>query len=63
MGLIIIFLPLITALLAGFFGWFIGQKGSMFITTFGMFLSAVFSWVIFFKVGLGSLPQYLVLGK
>ncbi len=63
MALIIIFLPLITALLAGFFGWFLGQKGSMFITTFGMFISAIFSWVIFFKVALSSTPQYLVLGK
>ena len=63
MFLICIFLPLFNAILTGFFGWLIGQKGSMFITTFGMFITACCSWVLFFRINLFGVPYYLTLGK
>ncbi len=46
---IILFAPLIGALIAGF-GWrVIGEKGAQFLTTGLLILAAVFSWVVFFQ--------------
>ncbi len=47
MELTLIFAPLVGALVAGF-GWrIIGQKGSEYLTTALLFLSALLSWIIF----------------
>jgi NADH-quinone oxidoreductase subunit L len=62
MTLIIIFLPLFTAVLSGFLGRLIGQKGSMFITTLGMVITMVISFYFFYSNLIG-VPTYLVLGK
>jgi NADH-quinone oxidoreductase subunit L len=48
----IVFLPLIGALLAGFFGRWLGDKGSGVLTSTLMVISAVFSWVAFYRVGI-----------
>ncbi len=50
----IVFAPLIGALIAGFFGRRIGEKASMAITTALLMLSAVLSWMAFFKIGFGN---------
>ena len=46
----IIFLPLIASLISGFFGKFIGDKGSQIITSLFVSISAILSFVIFYKV-------------
>lgn len=48
MLLSIIFLPLLGSIASGFFGFFIGRKGSVIITTLTTFLSFLFSLIIFY---------------
>ncbi len=47
----IVFLPLFAALIAGFAGRAIGDKGAQWVTTLALIASAVLSWIVFFKVG------------
>ena len=47
MYLSIIFLPLIGAFIAGFFGRFLGKQGAILITTALVFLSSIFSFIVF----------------
>jgi NADH-quinone oxidoreductase subunit L len=47
----IVFLPLIGALIAGFFGRWLGAKGSGLLTSTLLVISAVLSWVAFYRVG------------
>ena len=48
----IVFLPLIGALLAGFFGRWLGAKGAGALTSALLSASAVLSWIAFYRVGL-----------
>jgi NADH-ubiquinone oxidoreductase chain 5 len=50
MYLSIIFLPLIGAFITGFFGRYLGKQGSIFLTTFLVSLSSVFSFIVFYEV-------------
>ena len=50
MYLTIIFLPLIGSLVSGLFGRYLGGKGAAYITTGCIFISALFSLVIFFEI-------------
>jgi NADH-ubiquinone oxidoreductase chain 5 len=50
MYLSIIFLPLLGAFIAGFFGRLIGKQGATIVTTFSVFLSSVFSLLAFYEV-------------
>ena len=63
MYLNIIFLPLLSAVFSGFFGFFIGSKGASYITTFSIFLSFVLSCVAFYEVGLNGSPCNITLLK
>ena len=48
MPTIVLFGPLLGALIAGF-GWrMIGEKNAMYVTTGLLFLSAFLSWILFF---------------
>jgi NADH-quinone oxidoreductase subunit L len=47
----IVFLPLLGALIAGFLGRYITDRGSEIITTSFLFISAALSWVVFWNVG------------
>ncbi len=48
MPTIILFAPLVGAIIAGF-GWrIIGEKGAQFVTTGLLFLAAILSWILFF---------------
>lgn len=47
MLLSIIFLPFLGSIASGFFGFYIGRKGSVLITTLTTFLSFIFSLIIF----------------
>ncbi|MGM4909233.1 NADH-quinone oxidoreductase subunit L [Rhizobiales bacterium] len=49
----IVFLPLIGAIIAGFFGRAIGAKASEYVTSGLMIIAAILSWVVFFTVALG----------
>ncbi len=51
---IILFAPLIGALIAGLFGRRIGDKSAQIVTTGLLILSAVLSWFAFVKVGYGG---------
>ncbi len=48
----IVFLPLAGALIAGFFGRTLGNKGSGAITSLLLVIAAVFSWMAFYRVAL-----------
>ncbi len=50
---IIVFGPLVAALIAGLFGRQIGDKGSQAVTCGSLILSAVLSWIVFFQIALG----------
>ena len=50
----IVFLPLIGCLIAGFFGRFIGARGSEIVTCSLMVLAAILSWVVLIDVGLND---------
>ena len=52
-----IFLPLIAAVLAGFGGRWLGDRGSQFVTCGAMLLSAAISCLILFEVAFGGRPQ------
>ncbi|HET6374683.1 MAG TPA: NADH-quinone oxidoreductase subunit L, partial [Methylocella sp.] len=60
----IVFLPLLGFLIAGPFGWKIGDRASEIVTTAFLFVSAALSWVVFFQVALGTAPASVsVLGN
>src|SRR6478672_234149 len=48
----IVFLPLVGAIIAGFFGRFIGARGSEVITTSLLLVAMVLSWLAFYHVGI-----------
>ncbi|MEM7619461.1 MAG: NADH-quinone oxidoreductase subunit L [Pseudomonadota bacterium] len=50
----IVFLPLIGSLIAGFFGRYLGARPSEIITTSLLFLTALLSWVAFYRVAMGE---------
>ena len=52
-----IFLPLIGAILAGFLGRLLGDRGSQIVTCGCMLLSAVLGCIILAEVGLGGEPR------
>jgi NADH-quinone oxidoreductase subunit L len=49
----IVFLPLLGALIAGFFGRIIGARASEIVTTAFLMIAAVLSWIVFYQVGIG----------
>jgi NADH-quinone oxidoreductase subunit L len=58
---LIVFAPLLGAILAGFFGRMIGDRGSMLVTSGLMTLAAVLSWIVFFDVTFGHAPTHVEL--
>ena len=48
MYLLIVLLPLISALTAGFFGRFIGREGAKYITTGSIMITCAMSYVAFY---------------
>ncbi len=60
----IVFLPLLGFLIAGPFGWRIGDRPSEIVTTSFLFVVALLSWIVFFQVALGTSPASVsVLGN
>lgn len=59
MYLLIVLLPLIGAILSGFGGRFLGKKGAGIVATSLLGITALFSWLAFYEVGLCQSPVYL----
>ena len=59
MYLLLVFLPLIGSLSAGFFGRFLGTKGAQIVTTTCLGLSALLSWYAFMEVGISGNTVYI----
>jgi len=49
MYLSIIFLPLLGAITAGLFGRYIGKTGAIIVTTASVFISSLFSFIVFYE--------------
>jgi len=47
---LIVFAPLLGAIIAGFFGRFIGDRSAQLITCAGMIISAICAWIVLFSV-------------
>ncbi|WFR96495.1 NADH-quinone oxidoreductase subunit L [Rhizobium tumorigenes] len=56
----IVFLPLIGALIVGYFGRQMGAKASEYLTSGLMVIVAVLSWIVFFQVALGTQETLVV---
>nr|UNI92477.1 NADH dehydrogenase subunit 5 [Silvetia siliquosa] len=61
MYLNIVFLPLLGSIVSGFFGCFLGGRGSCFITIFCVSLTFFLSCLAFYEVGLAGSSTYLSL--
>src|SRR5690349_12703187 len=61
MYLLFIFLPFYSFLIAFFLSPFIGKKGTCYLTTFFLFLTAVLSLFIFYEIVLSDSNCYLIL--
>ena len=57
---LLVFLPLVAALIAGLGGRIIGRTPAKLVTTFALFVSALLSWTIFLQIGLGHDSGYTV---
>ncbi|HEX6609965.1 MAG TPA: NADH-quinone oxidoreductase subunit L, partial [Hyphomicrobiaceae bacterium] len=49
----IVFLPILGALIAGFFGRFMGPRPAELVTSGFLLFTAVLSWIAFWQVGIG----------
>ena len=59
----IVFLPLLGAFVAGFFGRFIGDRGAQYFTCTLLIFSAVLSWVLMYDVAvMGNVAGKIDLG-
>ena len=59
MYLLLIINPLINSLFSLLFGRYIGSKGTIFLTVFGMSVNLLLSILVFFEVALSSCPVYI----
>jgi NADH-quinone oxidoreductase subunit L len=57
----IVFLPLLGALTAGFFGRFIGPRPAELITSGFLVVTAILSWIAFWQVGIGHATDKITL--
>ncbi|MEP4190898.1 MAG: NADH-quinone oxidoreductase subunit L, partial [Sneathiella sp.] len=57
MYVLIVFLPLIAAMLAGFGGRQLGVRGSQIVTCGAVGISAILSWIALIQVAFGNAPQ------
>jgi NADH-ubiquinone oxidoreductase chain 5 len=61
MYLLIVILPLLSAIGAGFFGRYIGERGAVLLTTFCLIITALMSLMAFYSVGIEGNPVYFKL--
>ena len=60
MYLAIIALPLLGSIVSGFFGRKVGVKGAQFITSLSIGITTCIAILIFYEVGLNSVPVYVL---
>ena len=60
MGYYILFLPLVAAIISGFFGRIIGDKGSQIITSLFVSISAILSIIVLFNVVTNGYSENLI---
>ena len=58
---LVVFLPLLAAAIAGFFGRVIGDRGSQVVTCGALLLSAIFGITVFHQIMGQSAPQVVTL--
>lgn len=51
-----IFIPFISAIISGFLGRYIGQKGSEILSTLAIGITAILGIIIFYEIGMGGSP-------
>ncbi|MEH6528039.1 MAG: NADH-quinone oxidoreductase subunit L [Sneathiella sp.] len=61
MYVLLVFLPLLAALIAGLFGRFIGDRGSQLVTSGAVIISAILSWVSLYQVAFNQSPEMVEL--
>jgi NADH-ubiquinone oxidoreductase chain 5 len=61
MYLLIVLLPLISAIVSGFFGRYIGKNGAQILTTTLVSFTAILSLIAFYEVALCASPCYITL--
>ena len=61
MHTIIIMLPLINAVLAGFFGWYLGKQGCSVISSISLTITALLSWLTYYDVLLCGNSYHIIL--
>ena len=61
MGYYILFLPLVAAIISGFFGRIIGDKGSQIITSLFVSISAILSLIVLFNVVTNGYSENLII--
>lgn len=59
MYLLILFIPLISATLAGLFGRYLGEKGSGMVTSTLIVITCMLSWIAFYEVGICGATTYI----
>ena len=59
MYLLIVINPLLNSLFSLLFGRYIGSRGTIFMTVFGMLINFLLSLVLFYEVALSSCPVYI----
>ncbi len=57
----VVLLPLIGAIVAGLFGRYVGDRGSMLLTCALLTVSALLSWALFYDVALNDSPRTVIL--
>jgi NADH-ubiquinone oxidoreductase chain 5 len=63
MLLTIIILPLLGAIISGFLGFFVGNRGSKLITTTFILVATILSYRLFYLVALNQDTHYIKLGN
>jgi len=61
MYLLLVFLPLISSVFSGFFGRFLGPKGSSILTVVCLFITFLMSLFVFYEVAILGCPVYIKL--
>jgi len=61
MYLNVLILPLLNFIIISFLGYYIGRKGSCYLSVFGIFFSFITAIFIFFDVGINQIPTSIKL--
>jgi NADH-ubiquinone oxidoreductase chain 5 len=59
MYILVVTIPLISAIISGIFGRFIGTEGAKRITTISISITSVLAWIIFYEVGICQSNTYV----